>query len=619
MSILEQNVQFLKNRAPELLALISRIPQKRAATAPAKNGSLTLIYHQNDTPFYLHSRFNPQEESRKVLQKRNLEADHIVVLGLGLGYHLELLMTQKDSLTRVLLVEPDMEIVGHSLKTLNWKHLFNRKDFFYCFGPDLDQLAETLHGFINITALDKVEFVELPAETRLLKPFFENAREIIEAEIKAHLYDFKTRLAESYMVPRNIMKNLPLILKTRPITRLKNALAGVPGFIVSAGPSLDKNVLFLEKLRDRGVMVAVDTALKPLLKRSIQPHFTAIGDPSHKNYLHLQGCEEQLEHFIVAETGIAHQVFKDFQDKLFTLSIGKSLVRFLEVHSEPLGEIDAWGSVISVAVAFAVYIGLNPIVFVGQDFAFSGTRNHCRGTSWEENKMEYSRSLDELQRFEAQSIAGNKKVMEVDDIYGHKTHTSERLALYKNFLVRMTRKFPNTRFINATQGGIFSEIPHMPLYETIRQYVYGREPIDTAALHQLPIFSTKKNIAGIKDYIQQINTFFTGYLEQIDDALEKIEKAEKMKPSESLPLFQFLDETQQKLYADLQYGEILEIWSAAPIYHYLKEYKEIRGRQLDQATFTKGLDIYRKYYRNLKPLTKDIIKQFKITAKKIQR
>lgn len=617
MSILESNVQFLKSHAPGLLELIGRAGQKKANTIPAKNGSLTLVYHKDGTPYYLHSRFNPQEESQKILQKRNLEADHIVVLGLGLGYQLELLMNRKDPLTRVLLVEPDMELLGHSLKTVDWKHLFSRKDFFYCFGTDLDQLAETLHGFVNVTALDKLEFVELPAETRLLKPFFEKAREIVEAEIKAHLYDFKTRLAESYMVPRNIMKNLPLILKTRPITRLENAFKGVPGFIVSAGPSLDKNVLFLEKLRDRGIMVAVDTALKPLLKRSIQPHFTAIGDPSHKNYLHLQGCEEQLQHFVVAETGIAHQVFKDFPNKLFTLSIGKSLVRLLEKHSESLGEVDAWGSVISIAVAFAVYIGLDPIVFVGQDFAFSGTRNHCRGTSWEEHKMEYSRSLDELQRFEAQSIAGNKKVMEMEDIYGHKTHTSERLALYKNFLVRMTRRYPQTRFINATQGGIFSEIPHMTLYEVIRQHVYGREPIDTSALHHLPIFGTQKNIAGLKDYMNHIEAFFAGYLEQINEALAKIEEAEKMTPTEGLPLFHFLDETQQKLYKDLQYGEILEIWSTAPIYHYLREYKEIRGRQLDQATITKGLDIYRKYYRNLKPLARDIIKQFKITAKKL--
>ena len=79
-------------------------------------------------------------------------------------------------------------------------------------------------------------------------------------------------------------------------------------------------MLHLKKIRGRALLITVDTALKPLLKRSLQPHFTAMGDPSHKNYLHLQGTENGLEHFIAAEAGIAHRVFEDFHDKIFTLS-----------------------------------------------------------------------------------------------------------------------------------------------------------------------------------------------------------------------------------------------------------------------------------------------------------
>jgi len=41
--------------------------------------------------------------------------------------------------------------------------------------------------------------------------------------------------------------------------------------------------LFLKQIQNRGVLISVDTALKPLLSRNIQPHFTAIADPSYKN------------------------------------------------------------------------------------------------------------------------------------------------------------------------------------------------------------------------------------------------------------------------------------------------------------------------------------------------
>ncbi|MCP5052562.1 MAG: motility associated factor glycosyltransferase family protein, partial [bacterium] len=539
----------------------------------------------------------------------------IVILGLGLGYHLQAIFEKKDPLARVLLVEPEIEILHHSLKVLDWARLLKRKDFFYVFGSDLNVIMETVHDFINIGAFDRLEFIELSSETRLLRSFFTKARETLDSEIKANIYDFKTRLAESYMVPRNILQNLPGVLNSRPITHLQNRFAGTPGIIVSAGPSLDRNILSLKKINNRALMVAVDTALKPLLSRSIQPHFTAIGDPSHKNYLHLQGTEKQLEHFIVAEAGISNQVYRDFPGNIFSLSIGKAIVRMLENNSEPLGEIHAWGSVISIALDFAVYMGLNPIIFVGQDFAFSNTRNHCRGTSWEEKKIEYSRNLDELQRFEAQSIAGNRKVIEVDDIYGHKTYTSERLTLYKNFLARLVSKYPHVQFINATEGGIFSEIPRMNLQDAIQRFVFGREPVDVQKLHRLPTLNKKENIQRLIEFLNQKAEFFRDYLEQLVQTLKLMEKAGTMEFNLLTLLIQQSEQLQNNVYILEENGEMLEMWSAAPMYHFLKEYKHIRNRPLNESTVRKGLELFKKYFRGIKPLVKDIVKQLEKTSK----
>jgi len=582
----------------------------RGKTEPAKNGSLTLVYNFNSTPYYLHSRFNPGEESKKITGGKDLSADHIVVLGLGLGYHLEKVMEGKDPLSRVLVVEPELEIFFHSLNTFPWHRFLTRPDFFFVLGKNPDDLAETLLRFISITTFDKLETVELPSETQLMGPFFESARKIIDNEIKTNLYDFKTRMGESYMVPRNILKNLPLAIKTKPIARLENQFRGVPGFIVSAGPSLDKNVLFLKKVKDRAVIIAVDTALKPLLNRSIQPHFTAIGDPSHKNYLHLQGMEKELRYFIAAEAGVAHRIFMDFKDKIFTLSIGKAIVRLLEKHSEPLGEIEAWGSVISIAVAFAAYIGLNPIIFLGQDFAFTDGRNHCRGTSWEENERQYSRNLDTLQRFETLSISGNKQVLDIDDIYGHRTRTSERLVLYKNFLVRLLNKFPQVRFINSTEGGILSEIPAMSLPDVLKFFVYRRKPLDFENLRSLPNWAEKENIRRLRDFLKQTGEAFEKYLEKVKEAQALINQSLQSPPGNALPLFKKLEEYQQYIYSTPGNGEILELWSAGPIYYFLRDYKQARDRSLDSAMIQKGLEIYKKYFQGIRPLVEDIIKYF---------
>ncbi|HLP57951.1 MAG TPA: 6-hydroxymethylpterin diphosphokinase MptE-like protein, partial [Candidatus Deferrimicrobium sp.] len=520
MSIHEENLFFLEKKFPKLLEYLQAVPDCKCKTETAKNGSLTLLYFQNQIPYYIHSKFNPRDESSKIIAHKNLSADHIIVMGLGLGYHLEKIMATKSRLARVLLIEPELEIVKHSLKTLRWQALLTRGDFFYVFGSSYAEITRMVHTFINIVTLDTVEYIELPSETRILKPFFTKIRQAVEEEIKTNIYDFKTRMAESYMLPRNILKNLPLIFNTRPATHLKNVFHHTPGFIVSAGPSLDKNILHLKKIRDRALLIAVDTALKPLLKRSIHPHITAIGDPSHKNYLHLQGTEKEIRHFVAAEACIAHQVFHDFRDKIFTLSVGKSMVRMIEEHTEPFGELEAWGSVISIALTLAVYMGLDPIIFVGQDFAFTGSRNHCRGTSWEDDILEYTSDPDQLQRFEKHSISGNKRVIETDDIYGQKVFTSDRLKLYKNYLAGLIEKYPHTRFINATEGGIFSEIESMPLIETIKQFVYGRMEIDFNKLHHLPLLNKKENIRRLLEFFKTRCSFFEGYQKKIAAALQ---------------------------------------------------------------------------------------------------
>lgn len=129
-NLYDTNMAALQKTNPQLLHLLLSIPDLRYRTEPAKSGLLTLIYSLNGQEFYIHSKFKPEDEALKLVQKVDLTADHIIVFGLGLGYHLELLLAHKSKKTRLLLVEPDLEIVKHSLKTMAWSDLLQREDFF---------------------------------------------------------------------------------------------------------------------------------------------------------------------------------------------------------------------------------------------------------------------------------------------------------------------------------------------------------------------------------------------------------------------------------------------------------------------------------------------------------
>jgi hypothetical protein len=54
---------------------------------------------------------------------------------------------------------------------------------------------------------------------------------------------------------------------------LKDYYKGKPAVIISAGPSLNKNIDLVEKNRDKFVVFCVSTALKAAVKHNIIPDF----------------------------------------------------------------------------------------------------------------------------------------------------------------------------------------------------------------------------------------------------------------------------------------------------------------------------------------------------------
>lgn len=614
------NLAELGKLNPAMAQMLATLEEKKYRTQPARSGLPTLVYFHDGQDFFIHSKFKPEDEALKLLQKLDDKSDHIVVLGLGLGYHLDLLLQYKAPQTRVLLVEPDLEILKHSLKTLNWKELFARDDFFYCFGPDLNALSTSIQNFLDLIRFDHLGWLELPSEVRFNQAYFNAAREKIDSEIRTLFYDFKTRIAEEAVVPRNILKNINGIMQTRAVKHLQDRFVGKPGFIVSAGPSLDRNILFLKKVRDRAVIICVDTALKPLLKRGIHPHFTVTADPSYKNYLHLQGCEKDIRYFLVADTGVSTRVFEDFNPHIFSVSLGKPIVKMIEENVGEIGELEAWGSVISLALSFALYLGLDPIVFMGQDFAFSGMRNHCRGTSWEEKWLEYSRDLGLLQRKEKQSISGIAKMTELEDIHGNPTMSSDRLLLYKNYLAKLLTSVSDRRFINASEGGILTEIEQQPLHKVMESYVYPAQPLDFSGLFDIPIISKPRTRKQLNTFFKAKASFFKKYRRKIKERLEKLEHIDEL----SEPALQtFLGETEHlkdQLYSNIQNGDLVEMWSQGPIYYFLKKSHKLSppASGFDRAYGKDLAVLFREYFQNLLPILDSIIESFETGTESLQ-
>jgi hypothetical protein len=116
--------------------------------------------------------------------------------------------------------------------------------------------------------------------------------------------------------------------------------------------------------------------------------------------------------------------------------------------------LDLWGSVATGALDLAIKMGANPVIFTGQDFAYSWGRNYVRNTIFHE--------------FAFDAVLNGTH--EAVDVWGQTVPTTENLIVYRDFFVRKIGQSSGVRFINATEGGILTDaVEIMSLHDAISQ------------------------------------------------------------------------------------------------------------------------------------------------------
>jgi hypothetical protein len=186
----------------------------------------------------------------------------------------------------------------------------------------------------------------------------------------------------------HIFANVPQLREASPFLALKGEYAGVPAFIVGAGPSLAKNVERLREARQKGIVFAVDVSGKVLDGRGIEPQVLVCLEALNLS-AHMKGLS-YIDRVVRAFSMTSHPGgFRMTGGPL--LPFFESLGSFAPIQ-DLLGVPGAvvGGSVSTVAFSLAEQLGCSPIVLVGQDLAYTGGRTHAAGTAFENSSAKVS-------------------------------------------------------------------------------------------------------------------------------------------------------------------------------------------------------------------------------------
>ena len=120
-----------------------------------------------------------------------------------------------------------------------------------------------------------IALVEHPAHRARLGPSAGDFVAAFREWIGAARTTVRTTLLNCAVTIRNELMNLDRYVTRAGVADLAGAAQGRPAIVVAAGPSLRRNLHLLKRpgIRDRFVIVAVQTVLKTLLAEGIRPHF----------------------------------------------------------------------------------------------------------------------------------------------------------------------------------------------------------------------------------------------------------------------------------------------------------------------------------------------------------
>lgn len=534
MNYYQENLKYLPLALQEKL---SKIKPKFSLEKSRNNLPIINIADKQGRVVPLHSKYDPQKEAARFISKFNLSEKNIVfILGFALGYHIKEILKQAR-LQTFIIIEPNIEIFKLALTSQDFSNLLSFPNLELIIAEDnTSSLFNNLSRFISLDNMNKIQIIEHSQSISLYPDYYEEVISIIKNIINMNMCNLAAFVSYGKIWQENILQNFFEIINNPPVDSLFDQFSNIPAIIISAGPSLSKNIKHLSQAKGKALLISVDTALKPLLQEEIVPDIVVSVDAQEANLRHFQGISTQ-DTALLADATTYYQILRSFQGKKFITCDENSIMSWLYnyiyfplLRSSKISILRGGGSVATVAFDFAKKIGADPVIFVGQDLCFSNNGVYAQGTSYQESWINALNKFNTLEMQYRDFILA-KDLIPYKDIYGNTVYTNNNLASYYEWF-RQEIAQSKTTCINATEGGILTQgVTIMPLKEALEKYAYKEINIDerlNEAKNCLPILDKEKLTSDIKLLIKEGSLLEKLYLEGLN-RLDEETKEERFK------------------------------------------------------------------------------------------
>lgn len=469
-NILERNMTVLKERMPSLYQACMEKIQASQDGAPdcvytdrSARGENIIAVRKNGRAWYLNSRYDAQaaveiwSEQCSTLHYKSI----ILLCGLANGAYLKKLQQLTGRENRILVYEPEEAVFLHLLHQFDLTaQLSDSRTGIFVEGLNMHCFRQYFREIYEFELVDLSVTLVSPGYGKLYAEPLEQLIAACQKEVRLIFGAKRTLENIGDEICDNIISNMWCLFKGSSVNALKAyfeehkmPLEDIPAIIVSAGPSLDKNVETLKKAKGKAMVIAVDSAIRKLLQHDIIPDLIVTVDSHKPMELFI---DSRVRDIPLAACGQSrHEILKNQSGKLFVFSGDMYLMKLFAFLGRAVQGMQTGGSVANDAFSLVEFLGFRNIILVGQDLAFTGHKKHASNV-YEE------KGIGESEEDEYTYVEGCD---------GSQLMTFTNFRIYKEWFEGRIADNPRLNVVNATEGGAkINGTVQMTLAAAIQKY-----------------------------------------------------------------------------------------------------------------------------------------------------
>ncbi|EHY1165403.1 6-hydroxymethylpterin diphosphokinase MptE-like protein [Campylobacter jejuni] len=533
MTILEKNIQ----------ALLSGVNE------PLGNKLLNFIQNKTCSRFNIDENLNIYDKTHNVFMYENLEEEinffyqsilekthrypFICIYGIGNAL---LIKNLSKHYKHLFVFESEIELFILALSTIDLSEELKiyKIVLFDCVAEDLEiQIAMI---FDQQSILEYLSLYEILINASYYLRFYEKQilflNEICLKTIGVAVRNADISCFLPLLVHGQFLQNIPSMLGSIPFQRIlserKNKFDNA--IVVSAGPSLTKQLPLLKAYQDKAVVFCADGALSMLEKEGVVPDYVTNLDCRDLAMKFFQNKGKLKQSIIALECATHPNVVRSLKaENCMIVLRNKALYQRFNLND--FGYIDTGTHVSHFSYTLALALGFKNIIMIGQDLAFDEKGNsHSKGFSYGE-QFSGEKTVPTLK---TQAYGGKGEVLT------HITWNDYRVKLEYLFACNDQK----AKFYNATEGGArinFTE--ELSFKECCEKLLTKEKP-----KFELPKSLTKnrsdKLLAKFKEKIQKDQENAKRFL---DDALALKQILENILSKDFLLPLEFLEKVYQNI------------------------------------------------------------------------